>query len=130
MTRHRLPRGGAPGGGAPGGRAPGGAPGTLDAASWRSGDLGVTVSDTAGRRGGSTPTTDLLLPPSISIIDEDDKSEKRLIGKKTNDASSHVPAWVSSRIARFCWPWSTRTPRHSILHGDKCVTDFVRQLQQ
>ena len=37
---------------------------------------------------------------------------------------------LGNPFAYGCWPWSTRTPRHSILHGDKCVTDFVRQLQQ
>ena len=50
---------------------------------------------------GSTPVTDLLLLPSVFIVDEEDESEKRLIGTNSNDASTHVPAWISTQIASF-----------------------------
>ena len=37
----------------------------------------------------STLVADLLLLPSVFIVDEDDKSKKRLIGTNSNDASTY-----------------------------------------
>ena len=34
-------------------------------------------------------------------LSQNKKSEKRLIGTNSNDTSSHVPVWVSSRIVNF-----------------------------